>query len=380
LIRKIFALPVRVALLVSISLLFGNYAIHAQSGNRLGPTSGRIISIEPKKPKGALKVIQANKLKPVEATEGMLVRRGQMLILEPKARALIICGDGKKRELAPGWHGSPCKKPCSPEVCGIRYDGSTIGATRGPDTDKGAFPVIISPRKTLLRNLRPTIGWSPIAGAKENTIYKVTLYGDNLKVIWTRNVIAETRLTYPDNEPSLMQGQIYKIIITADGLTSQQDDSPGLGFTTLTADKAQALADKENEKKKLGLPAVQTRFLISNLYAARKLYAEAIEELETLYTSMKEPAVARMLGDLYMAIGLNREAEKKYLQALSLTAANDLEGQGEVEKSLAQAYENLGILDQAIARLQKAIVVYRRLKNISMVNALLKDERRLKKR
>jgi hypothetical protein len=378
-IGKTSLLLARVALLIGIPFFFGIGVVSAQSGDAIGPTSGRIILIEPKEPKGALKVKQGKRIALINAVEGMLVRKGYLLILSPTARATIICGDGKKQELAPGPQGCPCTRPCTPEVCGIRYDGSTIGATRGPDTDAGLFPVVISPRKTMLRNLRPTIRWLPITGAKESTTYDVTLYGDGMKVIWSKEVVSETTLTYPDKEPSLTPGQTYKVVVTSGGLSSQQDHSPGLGFTTLTADQARALADEEIKRKQLGLPETQTRFLVSNLFAARELYSEAIEQLQDLYETMKEPAVARMLGDLYATIGLSREAEKNYLEALSLTPANDLDERGLTEKNLAQVYENLGIYDRAIARLREAIKAYRRLGNRSMVNTLLKNARRLEK-
>ncbi len=376
---KTLWLGARVALLIGISLFRGIGVLSAQSGDTTGPTSGLIILIEPKKQKGVLKVKQGKRVNPINAVEGMLVRRGYVLTLTATARATLLCGDGKKRELAPGPQGCPCTRPCTPEVCGIRYDGSTIGATRGPDTEEGTFPVVISPRKTMLLNLRPTIRWAPIAGAKESTTYNVTLYGDGMKVIWTKEAVSETRLTYPEKELSLARGQTYKVVVTSDGLSSQQDHSPGLGFTTLTADQARALADEENKRKQLGLPETQTRFLVSNLFAARELYGEAIEQLQDLYTTMKEPAVARTLGDLYATIGLNREAEKKYLETLSLTAANDLEGLGATQHSLAQVYENLGSFEKAIARLERAIAAYRVLRNVRVVKALLNDGRRLKK-
>lgn len=369
----------RVVLLAGISLLLGIGVVSAQSGDTTSPTSGRIILIQPKTPKGALKVKQAKGVHPANATEGMLVRRGYLLILSPTARATIICSDGKKRELAPGPQGCPCTRPCTPEVCGIRYDGSTIRTTRGPDTETGAFPVVISPRKTLLLNLRPTIRWAPIAGAKESTIYNVTLYGAGMKVIWTKEVASQTSLTYPDKEPALTPGQTYKVVVNSDGLSSEQDHSPGLGFTTLTADQARALADEEIKRKQLGLPETQTRFLVSNLFAARELYSEAIEQLQNLYATMKEPSVARMLGDLYATIGLNREAENRYLEALSLTPVDDIEGVGAIHRSLTQVYENLGIYDKAVAQLKEATKAYRRLRNAEVVRKLVNEERRLKR-
>jgi tetratricopeptide (TPR) repeat protein len=126
----------------------------------------------------------------------------------------------------------------------------------------------------------------------------------------------------------------------------------------------------------LGLPETQTRFLVSNLFAARELYCEAIEQLQDLYTKMKEPSVVGMLGDLYARIGLNREAEKRYLEALSLTSAGDLEGRGATHRSLAKVYEHLGSVEKAIVQLQEAEKAYRRLGNREMVNSLVRDELR----
>jgi hypothetical protein len=367
-----------IVLLGWICFFFEVGGANAQSDDSNGPTSGRIVFIDPKEPKGNLKVRQAKGLGPIDATVNMLVLRGHLLILNPTARATIICGDGKKRELMPGPHGCPCTVPCTREVCGINYNGSTLASTRGPDTNAGLFPVVISPRKTLVLNTRPNIRWSPIAGAKESTTYNVTLYGENMKVVWTRDVVSTTMLAYPDKEPALTPGQTYKVVVASEGMSSDQDHSPGLGFTTLTSHEARALANDET-KRKQGLPEAQTRFTISNLYAARELYSEAIEQLEDQFTTMREPAAAKMLGDLYATIGLNREAEKKYLEALSLTPANDLDELGLIGKNLAQVYENLGMFERAIARLQEARKAYQRLRNRAIVNALLKDERRLKK-
>jgi tetratricopeptide (TPR) repeat protein len=230
-----------------------------------------------------------------------------------------------------------------------------------------------------LGTLRPTIRWAPIAGAKPKTLYTVTLYGEGMQVIWTREVVADTRFAYPDNEPPLAHGRVYKVAVAAEGQSSQQDHSPGLGFQTLTADQAQKLAAEAARRKQLGLPDGPTRYLLANLYAANELYSEAIEQLEDLSTTITAPPVIETLGDLYAVIGLNREAEKKYLEALALTPANDLEGRGATENSLAQVYENLGIFDRAVAHLAEARKVYQRLRNWALVKALSQRERRLKR-
>jgi hypothetical protein len=377
--RKISLSPAQIVLLVGLHVIFETGSVIAQSNEPISPTLGRIVLIEPKEPKGNLRVRQARRLPPVNAFEGMLVHRGYVLILNSTARAVVMCGDGKKRELKPGAHGCPCTQPCTPEVCGIRYDGSTISATRGPDTQKGEFPVVISPRKTMLRNLRPTIRWAPVAGAKESTTYNVTLYGNNMKPLWAQDVVSATKLIYPNNEPPLLPRQIYKVVVTSEGASSQQEHSPALGFTTFTIEQAQMLAVEEANRKELELPETQTRFLVANLYAARELYSEAIEQLEELYKTAKEPEVVRTLGDLFAAIGLNREAEKKYLEALAMTSAGDFDGLGLIRKNLAQVYENLGIFEQAIVQLREAMKAYRWLGNRAMVRFLLNQIQRVKK-
>jgi hypothetical protein len=367
----------RLALLTCFCLLYQSGSASAQSDNQNNPTSGRIIWIEPKEPAGSLKVTQAKGLIPINATEGMLIRKGYLLNLAPTAKAIVLCGNGKKLTLAPGLHGCPCLTPCTPEICGIRYDGSTMGSMRGPDTRDSTFPVVISPRQTRLQNLRPTIRWAPVKDAAQNLVYKVTLYGDNLKAIWTKDVISATSLVYPDNEPSLTPGQTYKVIITAAGTSSQQDSSPGLGFTTLTTAEAQTFADEESKRKQLALPKPQTCLLISILYASRELYAEAIEQLEERNLAGTDPALALALGDLYAVIGLNQEARINYEKALCLTHKADFDGRGLLHRNLAQIYENLGLLEDALTQFKKAKTAYQQLKNRKMSNILSKDIQRL---
>ena len=75
-IRDTSWLPAHVAMLVCVYFFFGTGGVSGQSRNSANPTLGRIILIEPKEPKGALKVRQANRVDPVNAVEGMLIRRG----------------------------------------------------------------------------------------------------------------------------------------------------------------------------------------------------------------------------------------------------------------------------------------------------------------
>jgi hypothetical protein len=356
-------LPFRIALLGCISLLIGGVIVRAQSIDTTDPTVGRIILINPQKPRGKLRVEYGEGVGPVDATAGMLIRRGDLLTLAATARATIICGNGSKHDLIPGPQGCPCTTPCTAEVCGIMYGQTTIRSTRGGETINSSFPVIISPRKTLLFNRRPTIRWAPAAGSNEGITYKVSLYGENRKLIWSRETVSKLELVYPDEVPSLTPGQTYLVVVSTDDSSSEQENVPGIGFTMLEADKVLSINKAKARIQKLKLPEAQTQFLTANLYSSEELYAEAIDEIESVSKIMKEPAVIRMLGDLYLAVGLNREAEKRYLEALTLQPKNDLKEQAITLMELAQAYENLGILDQAAIRLGEAIKIYERLKN-----------------
>lgn len=135
-------------------------------------------------------------------------------------------------------------------------------------------------------------------------------------------------------------------------------------------------AEKALQQKNLS--ETETRFLVANLYASKELYAEAIDQLEALSKTLQEAPVIRMLGDLYLRVGLNREAEKQYLNALSLMAANDVEGQASIQYGLAQAYESLGNYDLTIAKLGEAIKAYATLENRSMVDQLTTEQQKLK--
>ncbi len=369
----------RVTLLGCISLLVGVSIVRAQSTDTTNPTVGRIILIKPPKPRGKLRVEFGKGVDPVDATEGRLIRRGDLLTLEASAEATIICGNGNTYNLIPGPQGCPCTSPCTTKVCGIMYGNTIIRSMRGGETNNSSFPVIISPRKTLLFSRRPTIRWAPVAGSNEKTKYKVTLYGENKRLIWSRETVSKSVLVYPDNAPSLIPGQTYLVVVSTDGKSSEQEDVPDTGFVLLKADKILPLSKEKTKIQKLNLPKAQTQFLTANLYSDEGLYAEAINEVESASKTMKEPAVIRMLGDLYLTVGLNREAEKRYLEALTLQPKNDLEEQAMTQVGLAQAYENLGVVDQAAIRLSEAIKIYERLGNSAMVENLKKQEQRLKK-
>ena len=125
---------------------------------------------------------------------------------------------------------------------------------------------------------------------------------------------------------------------------------------------AQQVRDGERRIRSSNLPDDSKRLLVTELYASNGLYAEAIEELEKVSVTVKAPGVMSRLGDLYASVGLSREAEGFYLEAISLSrTAGDLEAQALALRSLALTYENLGLFDRALARYDEGIGAFEKL-------------------
>lgn len=325
------------------------------------PTVGRIVSIEPPVPPGKLSVRQGRGEQKADATVGMTVRRGHLLILAPDARAAVYCADGKKYDLKPGQtQGCPCTAPSR----GLVYDGSSIPRTRGHDTARGDFPAVISPRKGLLMTTRPTIRWSPVVSSKpgEAVAYRVIIRTDAGEEVWFKEGVTGTELAYPADAPELARGEVYKAVVEWGKKSSTQEKTADLGFTVLTETDAKAMRDAEAAVRLLKLPEAQTRLLVADLYASQELFSEAIELLTELKKTLKEPAVLRLLGNLYAASGLHREAVRQYEEALALPQiASDIEGQALTLAALGRSYSALGERALETDYLTRAVEAYQKL-------------------
>ena len=151
---------------------------------------------------------------------------------------------------------------------------------------------------------------------------------------WT--VTSATGVVYPETAPRLESGVNYKLIVEANDRSSSDESGLGLGFSVLSSKDKKIVFEEQKQIENLGLPAGPTQFLVAHLYADHGLYAEAIERLEMISQTFKAAAVKRLLGDLYMEVGLARQAEGDYLNALDLSRAeNDDEGQMLIHKSMA---------------------------------------------
>lgn len=284
---------------------------------------------------------------------GTYLRLGDLLRLEESSQAKVVCSDLTLHDVPAGIVGVPClaSRPLL-----RRPGGGLINPTRGWE-GYGSFPVVLSPRKTKLLSLHPLLQWMPVEGVAE---YRITVRGPDL--VWSAYVGSVTKFLYPENAPELKPGVDYKLIVQTSGQSSAAEPGLGLGFSVLPLEERKAVGKQEKMIEDLGLPGGPTQFLIAYLYAAYELNAEAIQRLEDISQTFQAPAVARLLGDLYLTVGLMRRAEASYLNSLNLSKNDDDEGRMLADMSLARIYEEaLGNPKQAIQHLDAALTVANRI-------------------
>ena len=239
------------------------------------------------------------------------------------------------------------------------------------------IPYIISPRRSLLLDSKPTLRWNGVPGAAS---YTVSLTGAT-GFTWEQQV-SDTQITYT-GEPSLEPGIFYSLVIkAATGESSQDEKASGLGFMLLNVTDIEKvktdikqitkreLADND-EAQALALASIYNDYVLTSESAkAYNLNAEdietyslsvkAIEVLEDLIQkNNKTPSVHRLLGDLYWHSGLQLLAEAQYIKVVELAdTTKDLEELAQARFKLAEIYTVIGDLDKAYQWLRKARLSY----------------------
>jgi hypothetical protein len=284
---------------------------------------------------------------------GTYLRLGDLLRLDESSHAKVVCSDLSLHDVPAGIVGVPCEG-ARPVL--RRSDESLINPTRGWE-GYGSFPLVLSPRKTKLLSPHPVLRWTPVEGASG---YLIAIRGPN--GVWTAEVGSATKFIYPETAPKLKAGVDYKLIVETDSESSASEPGFGLGFSMLGSEDSKAVEKEQRKIENLGLPAGPSQFLVAHFYATRGLNAEAIQRLEEVSGTFNTSAVARLLGDLYLTVGLTRQAEVDYLNSLNLSKnEEDTEGQMLAHTSLARIYEALGNVRLAIQHLDAALATAKKL-------------------
>jgi hypothetical protein len=278
---------------------------------------------------------------------GTELQLGDLVNVADSSRVQIVCSDLTLRDIPAGIAGVPCQV-AQPLL--RRADGSVINVTRGRVYD-GSFPLILSPRKTRLISSTPALRWTPVPGA---TKYTVSVRGPG--VAWMR-AVSETEIAYPADEPSLAAGKFYKLIVETGDQSSAEEPGPYLGFSVLDVKDRTTVMWEKRRIEQLGLPEGATEFLVAHLYAAHGLNAEAIQLLEDTLQKLQVAAIERFLGDLYVSVGLARQAEAQYLRSIEMAKdEKNVEGEMLAHLALAQIYEKaLGNTKSSVDHLVNAL-------------------------
>lgn len=271
------------------------------------------------------------------------------------ARVVIQCADciNISRPLPTG-EISSVHTYCPPQSVSVSRRSGNIIAPRGEINP--LIPYIISPRRTLLLNSRPTLRWNGVSGAIN---YNVSLRNQK-RLIWQTEVQGtEVRYT---GEPPLQPGVEYLLIVETDtGASSREEGIIGaLKFKLLNETDAQQVQTDVQQLAKQELTGEAKVLSLANLYSKYGLISEAIEMLEALAKNESQTAtVYCSLGILYREVGLILWAEAGYLKAFELAASvGDIEGQAEVAVGLGDVYDALNNLQEGIRWFTQARDIY----------------------
>ena len=237
---------------------------------------------------------------------------------------------------------------------GRKLNSTTMSEPPGADT-----LIALSPRSTRLLDARPVLRWTSLADA---AAYKVTVRGEEES--WSVSVPARPgsptqELAYPPPcvagqtagcAPPLKPGQTYKLVVEANGRSSEEEDLPDLGFALLTEAEARSVRQKAEEIGRLPVTARVKTYMLASVYAHHRLNAEAIRLLRESPDTARNPEAVRLLGDLYLNTAMTREAEAQYLSLLKPPLANldTPAGAAVTSQTLGEIYELLGNTSEAV--------------------------------
>ena len=254
-------------------------------------------------------------------TVGTKLYPGDLLQPAPQARVRVQCANGTTIWSVPAGVISGATNGCPPQAVPVFRTRGDIAPLRNGMNPR--IPFIISPRRTKLLNLLPTLRWNAVPSASR---YAVSLIVDEEDVLWETQVEG-TEVVYSGESP-LESGVDYLLMIEANtGASSLEDNSPGLGFSLLDENEATVVREAVEQLVKLDLADETKSLALAHLYRVHDLKAEAIAILEALEKQgSRTAAIYRTLGDLYLDVGLNPLAQSYYLRATQLaTEAGDVE-------------------------------------------------------
>ncbi len=273
-----------------------------------------------------------------KANVGDLLNTSDQLKLDSGASATVLCNNLKI------WKVPNNKVTIVSDGCGTSglvavQNNAVLNRSRG-----NAQLYILSPRNTHIFTERPLLQWSVVPGAKE---YKVQLIKDGSEPIWQAKTDS-TQMEYP-GEPLLNPEVLYSLVVTTDNGVSSSEPSPQ--FQRLTPEKSQLLQAQIQQIRAQNLSPEVATLAMAHLYRVYDLNAEAIALLQAQVQQeggASSYATYELLGQTYRQVGLIKESEAAYRQALTLAQQNnDVAAQAELGYQLANIQLDLNHVSEA---------------------------------
>ncbi len=272
---------------------------------------------------------------------GTRLRWGDLVRVKDKAQVSIVCADLSIQSLTAGYLGG---LPCPKAAPVLLWKESPLLNPRGSALP--LYPIVLSPRATVLSDPHPLLRWSPAASGI--VTYTVTVRGQGLK--WYTQTL-QTTIRYPTDAPLLRSGgDGYTLVVEANGHSSDEEGNIFRGFTLLDDAGIKEIRNYEQRIIGLGVSDAARRYLMAQMYTSHALRADAIAILETLASEVNTPAIWNALADQYLAVGLYDPAANAYKTAQTCAElTRDILSYAQAELGLGQSYR--GMNDTATARL-----------------------------
>jgi hypothetical protein len=226
-------------------------------------------------------------------------------------------------------------------------------ASRAPRAEQDRFPLVLSPRNTVITTTRPAFHWQPVPEARGYRL-SLSLPGG---AMWSRETTS-ARLSYPADAPPLEPGSTNIVTLaTLDDETTADKSRLKL----LSEPDQAALAGAEAEIRALDVDQTSRAYLLAQLYRGWAMWDAAITQLEQLTAAgVSSASLWQQLGDLYFEIGLYAQAEQGYASALAAAeAAGDQSAQAAAHLGLSRVAHAFEEVATAIDHLQTAEELYR---------------------
>jgi len=191
-----------------------------------------------------------------------------------------------------------------------------LSAMRGAESEA---PLIVSPRRSAMLELRPRFVWRHVPGATRYRLAVSTEEGP----VWSSEV-SDTTTSYPADATALAPttDYVWEVEALSDtGPIGPRDES---SFRVLSAGEATQVREHlDGLSKAAGDGTAATLYLSGSYLMGRGLYGEAAEEFEALCKLTPDaPGAHQALGNVYQTMGVNDRAAEEMKRAQALTPAS----------------------------------------------------------